>query len=52
MELVDQQAVIEGQGDLSIADFRKRVKCSGCGMRTEDIRIVYQGETGFGYRDH
>ena len=52
MELVDRQAVIENQGDLSVADFRARVKCSECGKRTEDIRIVYQGETGFGYRDH
>jgi hypothetical protein len=23
-----------------------------CGERTQDIRIVYAGNTGFGYRDH
>ena len=52
MEEVDRLGVIEKAGDMTVTDFRSRVRCSGCGIRTEDIRIVYVGETGFGYRDH
>ncbi len=43
MEEVDRDAVIEKAGDMTVKLFRKR---------TEDIRIVYVGKTGFGYRDH
>ena len=52
MEEVDRLGVIEKAGDMTVTDFRKRVRCSACGTRTEDIRIVFVGETGFGYRDH
>jgi hypothetical protein len=52
MEEVDRLAVIEKSGDMTVKYFRTKVRCSECGKRTEDIRIVYVGKTGFGYRDH
>ena len=39
MELVDRETVIEESGDLSIPEFRNRVKRRECGKCTEDIRI-------------
>ena len=50
--VVDHQKVLWEQEDMTIPYFRKKVRCSECGTRTEDIRIVYVGETGFGYLDH
>lgn len=50
-ELVDHLALVREQGDLTITYFRKLVRCQVCDRRTEDIRIVYVGKTGFGYRD-
>ncbi len=52
MELVDHLSVVETQGDMTIEYLRQKVKCMSCGKRSEDIRIVYVGKTGFGYRDH
>ena len=49
---VDHKAVLEEQGDMTIEYFRQKVRCSECGKRTRDIRIVYVGNTGFGYREH
>ena len=51
MEFVDREAVIEESGDLSILEFRARVRCGECGKRTEDIRIVYHGNAVFQYRE-
>ncbi len=52
MELVDHLSVVETQGDMTIEYLRQKVKCMSCGKRSEDIRIVYVGKTGFGYREH
>lgn len=49
---VDHKALMWEHGDLTIEYFRQKIRCSGCGERTEDIRLVYVGKTGFGYRDH
>ena len=55
MERVSIQKLIEAHGeDLSIEQVRTRLRCSGCRVRTGDIRIVYVGEkgklSGFHYR--
>jgi hypothetical protein len=55
MEQVSIQKLIETHGeDLLIDQVRKRLRCSGCRVRTGDIRIVYVGEkgklAGFHYR--
>ena len=52
MEEVDRKSIVGNQGDMTIAYFRTKIRCSECGTRTEDIRIVYVGTTGFGYRNH
>ena len=52
MEFIDYKAVLEQHGDMTIEYFRSRVKCMSCGGKSQDIRIVYVGTTGFGYRDH
>ena len=49
---VDRKTIMRDQGDMTIDYFRKKVRCSECGERTEDIRLVYVGKTGFGYREH
>jgi hypothetical protein len=46
------EAVLASEGDMTIEYFRNKVRCSWCRRQTEDIRIVYVGKTGFGYRDH
>jgi uncharacterized Zn finger protein len=51
-ELIDHETIAQKQGDMAIPYFRTRVKCMSCGERSQDIRIVYVGKTGFGYRDH
>lgn len=55
MERVSIQKLIETHGEgLPIEQVRKRLRCSGCRVRTGDIRIVYVGEkgklSGFHYR--
>ena len=55
MEQIRIQALIDRFGDdLTIDSVRRRLRCTGCGQRTEDIRIVYVGEnarvSGFHYR--
>jgi hypothetical protein len=41
-------------GETELADIRRRIRCSDCGARTTDIRIVYVGPdrsaAGFHYR--
>lgn len=29
--------------DATVTDLRERVRCSGCGARTRDVRVVYVG---------
>ena len=48
---IDHQAVIRDRGDMTVEQFRKLIRCSECGTKTEDIRIGYVGKTGFAYRD-
>ena len=55
MEQIRIQALIDRFGtDLTIDSVRRRLRCTGCRRRTEDIRIVYVGEnarlSGFHYR--
>ena len=49
---IDHKALMWDQGDMTLDYFRKKIRCSECGSRTEDIRLVYVGKTGFAYRDH
>lgn len=51
-EVVDHLQLVREQGDFTVPYFRSKVRCGECGVRTEDIRIVYVGNTAFGYRDH
>lgn len=51
-EIVDHLQLVREQGDMTVEYFRSKARCSECGIRTEDIRIVYVGKTSFGYRDH
>jgi hypothetical protein len=55
MERVAIQRLIDSHGEnLTIEQVRIRLRCSGCAVRTGDIRIVYVGEkgklAGFHYR--
>jgi hypothetical protein len=55
MERIAISKLIEAHGeDLTIEAVRLRLRCSGCAVRTGDIRIVYVGEqgklAGFHYR--
>ena len=55
MELVDLLAMADTLGaDTTIDALRKRLRCTGCGVRREDIRIVYVGRceraSAFRYR--
>ena len=55
MERVAIGQLVEAHGeDLTIEAVRRRLRCSGCAVRTGDIRIVYVGEkgklAGFHYR--
>jgi hypothetical protein len=55
MERLNLKKLIDRLGsDHTIDRLRRRLRCSGCGERTEDIRIVYVGEnaklSGFHYR--
>ena len=34
-------SLIAKYGDILISDFRQRITCSKCAIRTEDIRIVF-----------
>lgn len=49
---IDHKALVWDQGDMTIPYFRKKIRCSQCGARTEDIKLVCVGKTGFGYRGH
>ena len=47
MERVGIQKLVDAYGtDLAIEQVRTRLRCSGCSVRTGDIRIVYVGEKG------
>lgn len=55
MEQVSIRKLIDAHGEsLTIEQVRTRLRCSGCAVRTGDIRIVYVGEqgklSGFHYR--
>lgn len=35
-----------------VADLRRRLRCSSCKQRTQDLRIVYVGQCGAAGRFH
>ena len=47
MEQIDLQKLVEHYGpNYPVQEIRKRVRCDGCGQRTENLRIVYVGPEG------
>lgn len=52
MEVIDHLDLVLRKGDMTVKQFKSKVRCKVCGQRTGDIRIAYVGNTGFSYRDH
>ena len=53
MIAVDLPLLMSRHGpDMTLDQLRNRVRCAACGVRTQDIRIVYVGPCGSAGRFH
>lgn len=50
---LDLRQLIEAHGSsYPVADLRRRLRCSSCEQRTQDMRIIYVGRCGAAGRFH